>query len=59
MVNIGLMELTAGPQSVAGVTKSAVWVLSAGPNGIIETPYAQSILTATQAGGDDIGIRVQ
>jgi hypothetical protein len=37
----------------------AVWVLSAGPNGIIETPFASSILDATRAGGDDIATRIQ
>jgi len=33
-------------------------VISAGPNGQLETPYAQSI-TAAVLGGDDIGLRVQ
>lgn len=58
MVNIGLMDVSQGTQQVGGATKSAVYVLSAGPNGTVETPYAQNILAATY-GGDDIGIRIQ
>jgi prepilin-type N-terminal cleavage/methylation domain-containing protein len=33
-----------------------VWVLSAGPNGVIDTPIAT---TTTVTGGDDIGFRVR
>lgn len=58
MVNIGLMEATQGTQGAGGATKSAVWVISAGPNGIIETSYTQA-MTVAVIGGDDIGIRLQ
>jgi prepilin-type N-terminal cleavage/methylation domain-containing protein len=58
MVNIGLIDTTQGTQGVGGGTKSAVWVISAGPNGIIETTHTQAI-TAGALGGDDIGIRLQ
>jgi len=58
MVNVNLIDTTLGTQTSAGVTKSAVWVISAGPNGQIETTYAQSITTAV-TGGDDIGVRIQ
>jgi prepilin-type N-terminal cleavage/methylation domain-containing protein len=58
MVNVGLIDTTVGTQTSAGVTKSAVWVISAGANGQIETAYTQSITTAV-AGGDDIGVRIQ
>jgi len=58
MVNVGLIDTTVGTQTAAGVTKSAVWVISAGANGQMETTYAQSITTAV-AGGDDIGVRIQ
>lgn len=58
MVNVNLIDTTLGTQTSAGVTKSAVWVISAGPNGQIETAYAQSITTAV-TGGDDIGVRIQ
>jgi prepilin-type N-terminal cleavage/methylation domain-containing protein len=58
MVNVGLIDTTQGTQSAAGVTKSAVWVISAGPNGAIDTPYSQPITTAVVA-VDDIGIRIQ
>jgi prepilin-type N-terminal cleavage/methylation domain-containing protein len=58
VVNIGLIDTTQGTQTTGGVTKSAVWVLSAGPNGILDTPYTQAITLAT-LGGDDIGLRLQ
>jgi prepilin-type N-terminal cleavage/methylation domain-containing protein len=58
-VNVGLVDLSPGAATASGQAKMAVWVLSAGPNGIIETPFAQSILTAVRPGGDDIGTRVQ
>ena len=57
-VNVGLIDTTAGTKTAAGTTKSAVWVISAGPNGQLETAYAQP-LTSAVTGGDDIAIRVQ
>jgi hypothetical protein len=45
-------------QTAAGATKSAVWVLSAGPNGQTDTAPNQPMTTAVLA-GDDIGVRVQ
>ncbi len=57
-VNVGLIDTTAGAETAAGGPKSAVWVISAGPNGQIETAYSQPI-TAAVVGGDDIAIRVQ
>jgi prepilin-type N-terminal cleavage/methylation domain-containing protein len=57
-VNVGLIDTTQGTQTAAGATKSAVWVISAGPNGQIETPYTQAITTAVTT-GDDVGIRIQ
>ena len=58
MVNIGLIDTSQGTQTSAGATKSAVWVLSAGANGQVETAYTQS-LTAAVLTGDDVGVRVQ
>ena len=58
MVNIGLIDTTQGTETSAGVTKSAVWVISAGANGQIETAYSQPITTAVTS-GDDIPSRVQ
>jgi type II secretory pathway pseudopilin PulG len=58
-VNVALVDLSPGAATATGQAKMAVWVLSAGPNGIIETPFAQSILTAVRPAGDDIGTRVQ
>jgi prepilin-type N-terminal cleavage/methylation domain-containing protein len=57
-VNVGLIDTTVGTETVSGVVKSAVWVISAGPNGQVETVYTQPITTAI-VGGDDIAIRVQ
>lgn len=58
VVNIELIDTSASAAGIGGRVKSAVWVLSAGPNGTIETTYNQSILTAV-IGGDDIGFRIQ
>ncbi|MCX6550321.1 MAG: prepilin-type N-terminal cleavage/methylation domain-containing protein [Acidobacteria bacterium] len=58
VVNIGLIDTSPGAATAAGQPKLAVWVLSAGPNGTIETPFSQSILNAAP-GGDDIATRIQ
>lgn len=58
MVNVGLLDTTQGTQAAGGGTKNAVWAITAGPNGTIETAYSQSITVAV-AGGDDIGLRLQ
>jgi len=58
-VNVALVDLSPGAATASGQAKMAVWVLSAGQNGIIETPFAQSILTSVRPGGDDIGTRLQ
>ena len=57
-VNIGLLDTTQGTQTGAGVTKSAVWVISAGANGQLDTPHTQPITTALPS-GDDIALRIQ
>lgn len=45
----------------AGAANNAVWVLSAGPDMIIETNFTQPVAgaTAPALGGDDIGYRVK
>lgn len=58
MVNVGLLESTMGAANSAGTLKSAVWVISAGANGAMETVYQQPITTAV-LGGDDVGVRIQ
>jgi hypothetical protein len=58
VVNTGLIDTTQGTQTGAGATKNAVWVISAGPNGQIDTAYTQAITVAILS-GDDIGIRFQ
>lgn len=57
LVNIGLIDVSPGVQTATG-TKSAVWVLSAGPNGVVETPFSRPVTSASLV-GDDIGIRIQ
>ena len=55
LVNIGLLEETAPAGSGDA---SAVWVLSAGPNGNVETAYRLPAHSAS-VGGDDVGARVR
>ena len=57
-VNIGLLDTTQGTQTAAGATKSAVWVISAGANGQMDTPYSQVMTTAAPS-GDDIAVKLQ
>jgi prepilin-type N-terminal cleavage/methylation domain-containing protein len=57
-INVGLIDTSVGTQTGAGATKSAVWVISAGANGTIETPYTQPMTTAIP-GGDDIAVKLQ
>lgn len=58
MVNIGSIDATQGVTGAGGTIKNAVWVISAGPNGVMDTSPVQSVLVALAA-GDDIAIRVQ
>ena len=58
MVSVGLIDTAQGVQSSGGATKSAAWVITAGPNGTIDTAYAQPVTTALIA-GDDLGTRIQ
>lgn len=58
VVNIQLIDLSASATTRSGGVKLAVWVLTAGPNGIIETPFSQPITSAV-LGGDDIATRLQ
>lgn len=56
--NIKHLSLHEGSRDKDGRVKNAVYVLSAGPNGIIDTPYEQPI-TLADVVGDDIGYRIQ
>ncbi len=58
MVNVGLIDTTQGVQTSGGATKSAVWIVSAGPNGTIDTAYTQAVTIALIT-GDDLGTRIQ
>lgn len=53
VVNVGLLD--DGP---GAWYQPAVWVLSAGPNGIVETLFEQQAASAV-LGGDDVGIRLR
>jgi prepilin-type N-terminal cleavage/methylation domain-containing protein len=57
-VNVGLIDTTQGTQTSGGATKSAVWTISAGANGTLDTPYTQAMTTANPS-GDDIAFRIQ
>lgn len=58
MVNIVLLNPGAGVVDEDGNPKSAVFAVSAGPNGIIETPFDQ-VITEAVPKGDDIVYRLQ
>ena len=51
MVNVGATDATGGREN-------AVFAISAGPNGIIETPFTQPLAPASLS-GDDIGQRIR
>jgi len=56
LVNTGFLR--GLPPRQGRCRSCAVFVLSAGPNGIIETPFEQ-LITSARAFGDDIVIRLQ
>ena len=56
LVNVGALHTTEANE--ASTAPRALWVLSAGPNGLVETAYvAPAVLAAV--GGDDIGARIE
>lgn len=58
LVNVAYLDAEMGVADAQGVSKNAVFVLSAGPNQTIETPFTQPIVNA-EAFGDDIGSRLR
>lgn len=58
VVNVFYLDPRDVIQELDGTPLGAVYVLSAGPNGILETPYYQPRDNATVY-GDDIGYRLQ
>jgi type II secretory pathway pseudopilin PulG len=58
MINSRWLDGGSTPADSQGRTRRAVFVVSAGNNGVIETPFDQPI-TDAQAYGDDIVIRIQ
>jgi len=57
-LNVSALDFTAGVVDADGKTKLAVFVISAGTNGVLETEYKQYV-TDVQLGGDDIAHRLQ
>jgi hypothetical protein len=56
LINTGFLR---GLPSQAGrCTRCAVYVISAGPNGVIETPFQQPLANANLL-GDDLAVRIQ
>jgi len=58
MVNTRFLDGGSTPADGQGRMRGAVFVVSAGYNGVIETPYEQPI-TDARAYGDDIVVRIQ
>jgi type II secretory pathway pseudopilin PulG len=54
LVNVGAVAADAAPNRVP----NAMWVLSPGPNGRVDTTFVQPAARAS-LGGDDIGMRIQ
>ena len=58
MINSQFLDGSASVADSSGNPRNAVFVVSAGADGIIDTPFAQPIVDA-RAYGDDIAIRIQ
>jgi hypothetical protein len=58
MINSHWIDGGSSTADAQGHPRRAVFVVSAGANGIIETPFEQSIVDA-HVYGDDIVIRIQ
>jgi type II secretory pathway pseudopilin PulG len=56
MINVAYLR--GMPKGVSDCSSCAVFVLSAGPNGVVETPFTQQIGRA-MAVGDDVVVRIQ
>jgi type II secretory pathway pseudopilin PulG len=56
LINTGFLR--GLPPAAGGCARCAVFVISAGPNGILETPFRQPIASA-MVFGDDLSVRVQ
>lgn len=58
LVNVGAAEAPGTSPDTAGQPRHALWVISAGPNGLIETEFVQPRESA-ELRGDDIGVRIR
>lgn len=58
MVNVRFLDPSAGVLDATGHVKTAVIVISAGPDGIIQTPFIQPTTTREKF-GDDIAFAIQ
>jgi type II secretory pathway pseudopilin PulG len=57
-INTGWLNAETSVADAQGNLRRAVFIVSAGPNGVIDTPFDQPISDATLM-GDDVGIRIQ
>ncbi len=57
-INSTYLSRSLGLQDETGAEKKAVYIISAGSNGTVDTPFTQ-FATAAEMRGDDIGFRVQ
>ena len=58
MINVAQLDMSSGVTNAVGEVKRAVFILSAGPNGIVETPHEQFV-TGASVHGDDVAFRLQ
>jgi hypothetical protein len=58
LVNARWMDARSSAADANGNPRRAVFVVSAGADGVIDTPFEQSI-TDARAYGDDVVIRIQ
>jgi type II secretory pathway pseudopilin PulG len=58
VVNTAWLDGSSTPSDANGRTRRAVYVVSAGANGTIDTPYEQPVTDAAPV-GDDVVIRIQ
>ena len=57
-VNVGLIDPSVGVKDAGGANKNAVWALSPGADGAVDTAYTQAITVAAPS-DDDIVFRLQ
>ena len=59
MINVCFLDPSPGALDAKGQVKYSVWAISAGPNGIIETSFAQPVTSGGMIFGDDVATIIQ